>query len=73
MYWAYFTTTEATISTVNLSAQQRDSFEKEVRGACEELAASADLNPSRPTADQFSSAIETGIEFLQAVYGAADD
>ncbi|WP_409141687.1 hypothetical protein [Cellulosimicrobium sp. RS] len=72
MYWAYFTTTEAKLNTADLSAQQREVFEKDVRGACEELAAYADLNPSRPTADQFTSAVETGIEFLQTVYGGSD-
>lgn len=73
MYWAYFTTTEAKLNTADLNAQQRDAFEKDVRGACEELAAHADLNPGQPTADQFTSAIEAGIEFLQVVYGGSDD
>lgn len=73
MYWAFFTTTEAKLNTADLTAQQRDVFEKDVRGACEELAAHADLNPSQPTAEQFTSAIETGIEFLQAVYGGSDE
>lgn len=73
MYWAYFTTTEATLNTADLSVQQRDAFEKDVRGACEELAAHADLNPGQPTAEQFTAAIQTGIEFLQAVYGGSDD
>lgn len=73
MYWAYFTTTEATLNTAGLSAHERDAFEKDVRGACEELAAHAALSPSQPTADQFTSAIEAGIEFLQAVYGGSGD
>lgn len=73
MYWAYFTTTEATLNTAELSSQQRDAFEKDVRAACEELAAHADVNPSHPTADHFTSAIEAGIEFLQAVYGGSND
>ncbi len=72
MYWAYFTTTESTLNTADLSPEQRDSFEREVRGACEELAGHAGLNPDHPTVDEFTSAIESGIEFLQAVYEGSD-
>lgn len=73
MYWAYFTTTEAKLRTTDLPAQQRATFEKDVRAACEELAAHANLSLTEPTADQFTSAIESGLEFLQTVYGGADE
>ena len=71
--WAYLTTTAAEVNTKDLTGNQRVEFENEVRAACEELASVANINPNSPTAEEFVSAVETGIEYLQAVYGSDDE
>lgn len=71
--WAYLTTTAAELNAKDLTGNQRVDFENEVRAACEELASMANINPSSPSAAEFVSAVEGGLEYLQAVYGSADD
>lgn len=70
--WAFLTTTASELNTKDMTGLQRDAFEKEVRAACEELAAQANLDPSTPSANEFASAVEYGLEFLQAAYGRSD-
>jgi hypothetical protein len=71
--WAYLTTTAAELNTKDLAGPERVAFETEVRAACEELAAQANLNPTNPTANEFVTAVESGLEYLQAVYGSDDE
>ncbi len=71
--WAYLTTTAAELNTKGLTGNQRVEFENEVRAACEELASMANVNPINPTAAEFVSAVENGLEYLQAVYGSDDE
>ena len=71
--WAYLTTTAAELNTKDLAGAERVAFETEVRAACEELAAQANINPINPSANEFVSAVENGLEYLQAVYGSDDD
>lgn len=71
--WAYLTTTAAEINTKNLTANERVAFESDVRAACEELAAQAELSPAGATPSEFTAAVEHGLEFLQAVYGGVDE
>lgn len=71
--WAFLTTTASALNTKDMTGLQRDSFEKEVRAACEELAGQANLDPSTPSANEFASAVEHGLEFLQAAYGRSDE
>lgn len=70
--WAYLTTTAAELNIKDLTGLERVAFEDDVRAACEELAAFADLNPTKPTAEAFVAAVENGLEYLQAVYGRDD-
>jgi hypothetical protein len=71
--WAYLTTTAAELNTKGLTGNERIAFEGDVRAACEELAAQADLSPAGATPSEFTAAIEHGLEFLQAVYEASDE
>lgn len=71
--WAYLTTTAAELNTKDLAGTARVAFEDEVRAACEELAAQANINPTNPNADEFVTAVEKGLEYLQAVYGSDDE
>ena len=71
--WAYLTTTAAEVNTKDLTGSDRVAFETEVRAACEELAAQANINPTNPTANEFVTAVENGLEYLQAVYGSDDE
>ncbi len=71
--WAYLTTTAAELNTKDLAGSERITFEADVRAACEELAAQADLSPTGATPAEFTAAIEHGLEFLQAVYEAPDE
>lgn len=71
--WAFLTTTAAELNTKNLTGSQRIAFEAEVRAACEELAAQADLSSTGATPSEFMTAIEHGLEFLQAIYEASDE
>ncbi len=71
--WAYLTTTAAELNTKDLSGPARVAFENEVREACEELASLAEINPTSPTASEFITAVESSLEYLQAVYGGADE
>lgn len=68
--WAYLTTTAAELNTKDMNGVERVAFEREVRAACEELAAQVDLTPTGATAAEFSKAIENGIEYLQHIYEA---
>ncbi len=71
--WAYLTTTAAELNTKDMNGAERVAFEREIRAACEELAAQADLRPTGPTGPEFSKAIENGIEYLQHIYEAGHD
>lgn len=71
--WAYLTTTAAELNTKDLTGSERIAFEADVRAACEELAAQADLSPTGATPSEFTAAIEHGLEFLQAIYEASDE
>jgi hypothetical protein len=71
--WAYLTTTAAELNTKDMNGAERVAFEKEIRAACEELAAQADLAPTGATGPEFSKAIENGIEYLQHIYEAGND
>lgn len=71
--WAYLTTTAAELNTKDLSGRERIAFEADVRAACEELAAQANLSSAGATPSEFAAAIEHGLEFLQAVYEAPDE
>ena len=71
--WAYLTTTAAELNTKDMNGTERVAFEKEIRAACEELAAQADLTPTGATGPEFSKALENGIEYLQHIYEAGDD
>ncbi len=71
--WAYLTTTAAELNTKDLTGSGRIAFEADVRAACEELAAQADLSPTGATPSELTAAIEHGLEFLQAVYEATDE
>jgi hypothetical protein len=71
--WAYLTTTAAELNTKRLTGKERIAFEADVRAACEELAAQANLSPTGATPSEFTAAIEHGLEFLQAVYESPDE
>lgn len=71
--WAFLTTTASELNTKDMSGPQREAFKNEVHAACEELAAAAKLDPSTPSATEFASAIESGLEFLQATFGRPDE
>jgi hypothetical protein len=68
--WAYLTTTAAELNTKDMTGTERVAFEKEIRAACEEVAAQADLSTTGATGAEFSKAIENGIEYLQHIYEA---
>lgn len=70
--WAYLTTTAAELNTRDMSGPERVAFENEIRAACEEVAAHADLSTTGTTGAEFSKAIENGIEYLQHIYEAGD-
>ena len=65
---AYLVTTASALNSKNLSGTERADFEDGVRQAAEELAASARLTPTGPTAAEFTSAIERGLEYLRSVF-----
>ncbi|MDN5757877.1 MAG: hypothetical protein L0H59_05005 [Tomitella sp.] len=71
--WAYLTTTAGELNTKDLAGPERVAFEIEVRAACEELSAQVNLNPTNPTANEFVTAVESGLEHLQAVYGSDNE
>lgn len=71
--WAYLTTTAAELNTKDLTGSQRVGFENEIRAACEELASAANINATSPSSAEFVQAVESGLEYLQIVYGSADD
>lgn len=71
--WAYLTTTAAELNTKDMDGPERVAFEKEIRAACEELAAQAQLTPTGATGQEFSKAIEDGINYLQHIYEAGHD
>lgn len=70
--WAFLTTTASELNTKGMTGLERDAFEKEVRAACEELAAQANVDPSTPSANEFALAVEVGLNFLQAAYGGSN-
>lgn len=71
--WAYLTTTAAELNTKDLTGSQRVAFENEIRAACEELASAANINPTTPASEEFVRAVESGLEYLQTVYGSTDE
>lgn len=66
---AYLVQTASHLNEKNMSGTDRARFESDVRQACEELAAHANLNPTGPSPAEFSSAIENGLEYLHTVFG----
>ena len=71
--WAYLTTTAAELNTKAMNGAERLAFEKEIRAACEELAAQVELTPTGATGPEFSQAIENGIDYLQQIYESGDE
>jgi hypothetical protein len=65
---AYLTETAAKFNGAGLSRQERAATEDEIRAACEELAAQADLPAAGPTSREFTTAIETGLSYLRIIY-----
>lgn len=65
---AYLVETAAKLNDKGMSGQERAAFEDGIRQACEELAAQVSLSPSGPTADEFTTAIENGLEYLRSLY-----
>jgi hypothetical protein len=65
---AYLVETANKLNAKGMPGRERAAFEDSVRQACEELAAQADLSPAGPTAAEFTTAIENGLEYLRSVY-----
>lgn len=65
---AYLTETAAKFNSADLSRQERVAAEDEIRAACEELAAQADLSVAGPTSREFTTAIEHGLSYLRSIY-----
>ena len=53
-----------------MSGAERAAFEDGIRQAAEELAAHADLSPSGPSPEEFTRAIEDGLEYLRTIHEA---
>jgi hypothetical protein len=70
---AYLVETAAKLNDKGMSGQERAAFEDGIRQACEELASQVSLSPSGPTADEFTAAIENGLEYLRLLYEDAAD
>nr|WP_073185957.1 hypothetical protein [Tessaracoccus bendigoensis] len=67
---AYLVETASTLNTKDMTGAQRAAFEDGVRQAAEELAAHANLSPSGPSPDEFTRAIEDGLEYLRTIHEA---
>ena len=65
---AYLTETAAKFNGAGLSRQERVAAEDEIKAACEELAAQADLSAAGPTSQEFTSAIEQSLSYLRTIY-----
>lgn len=65
---AYLVATASQLNTKDMTGAARAEFEDSVRQAAEELAAYANLSPSGPSAEEFTKAIEDGMEYLRSVY-----
>ena len=65
---AYLVETASTLNAKEMTGAQRAEFEDGVRQAAEELAAHANLTPAGPSPDEFTRAIEDGLEYLRTVY-----
>lgn len=65
---AYLVETASTLNSKDMTGSQRAEFENDVRQAAEELAAHANLSPTGPTAAEFTTAIENGLEYLRALH-----
>lgn len=65
---AYLTESAARLNAAGLTRQERIDTENEIRAACEELAAQANLSPSAPTSQEFTNAVETGLDYLRTIY-----
>lgn len=66
---AYLVQTASQLNEKDMSGADRARFESDVRQACEELAAHANLAPTGPSPAEFTSAIENGLEYLHTVFG----
>lgn len=67
---AYLVETASSLNTKDMTGPQRAAFEDGVRQAAEELAAHANLSPSGPSPDEFTRAIEDGLEYLRTIHEA---
>lgn len=67
---AYLVETASSLNTKDMSGAERAAFEDGIRQAAEELAAHADLSPSGPSAEEFTRAIEDGLEYLRTIHEA---
>lgn len=67
---AYLVETASSLNTKDMTGDQRAAFEDGVRQAAEELAAHANLSPSGPSPDEFTRAIEDGLEYLRTIHEA---
>ncbi len=65
---AYLVETASTLNSKEMTGIQRAEFEDGVRQAAEELAAHANLTPAGPSPDEFTRAIEDGLEYLRTIY-----
>lgn len=65
---AYLVETASRLNHKDMAGTERAAFEDGVRQACEELAAHANLSPTGPSPAEFTAAIESGLEYLRAVY-----
>lgn len=68
MATAYLVETANKLNQSELTPRQRADFEAEIRLVCEELAARAEFSPTAPTAAEFTSAVQLGLESLVAIY-----
>lgn len=67
---AYLVETASSLNTKGMSGTERAAFEDGIRQAAEELAAHADLSPTGPSAEEFTRAIEDGLEYLRVIHEA---
>lgn len=70
---AYLAETAARLNGAKLSRQERADTEREIRAACEEVAARMDLSPSAPTSRELTDAVENGLPLLRAIYQGTSD
>lgn len=65
---AYLTETAAKLNQAPLTRHERARTEREIRAACDEVAAQAQLSATAPTFQQFTVAVEQGLESLRLIY-----